>query len=186
MSATGTNPDGTTRTRLDQLPRVAALTGLGPSGGTAETEKPAEYQLDGWQTPNTMGGGCTSRSGSRKNELLLVGQAKAAGWMTPISEDGEHDTNTPNTGHANKLVFQVGMAGYQTPKLPSGGACERNTPGGELRKLEDQAEMYFRTPEMTGWKLNPAFSLWLMGYPEEWASCGARAMQSCRRSRRRS
>ncbi len=34
--------------------------------------------------------------------------------------------------------------------------------------------------------LNPAFSLWLMGYPAEWASCGARAMQSCRKSRRSS
>jgi len=30
-------------------------------------------------------------------------------------------------------------------------------------------------------QLNPAFSLWLQGYPEEWASCGARAMQSSRR-----
>jgi hypothetical protein len=26
-------------------------------------------------------------------------------------------------------------------------------------------------------QLNPKFSLWLMGYPAEWASCGARAMQ---------
>jgi len=34
--------------------------------------------------------------------------------------------------------------------------------------------------------LNPAFSLWLMGYPAEWASCGARAMQSSRKSRRSS
>ena len=29
--------------------------------------------------------------------------------------------------------------------------------------------------------LNPAFSLWLMGYPAAWASCGERAMQSCRK-----
>ena len=34
--------------------------------------------------------------------------------------------------------------------------------------------------------LNPNLSRWLMGYPAEWDSCGATAMQSCRKSRRSS
>lgn len=39
MSETGTNPDGTIRKRLDQLPRVVALTGSNLSGGPAGMEK---------------------------------------------------------------------------------------------------------------------------------------------------
>lgn len=34
-------------------------------------------------------------------------------------------------------------------------------------------------------QLNPRFSLWLMGYPAEWASCAERVMQSSRRSQRK-
>ncbi len=53
MATTSVNPDGSTRTRLDQLPRQA--------------------QLAAWPTPNIMEGGQTSRSGSRKGELLMGG-----------------------------------------------------------------------------------------------------------------
>jgi DNA (cytosine-5)-methyltransferase 1 len=36
MSETGTNPDGSTRSRLDQLPRVAGLTAIGSPAATAK------------------------------------------------------------------------------------------------------------------------------------------------------
>lgn len=39
MATTGTNPDGSTRSRLDQLPRVAGLTAI---GSPAVTEKPGQ------------------------------------------------------------------------------------------------------------------------------------------------
>lgn len=38
----------------------------------------------------------------------------------------------------------------------------------------------------SGAGLNPAFALWLMGFPIEWVWCGERAMQSSRKSRRAS
>ncbi len=39
MATEGTNPDGSARTRIDQLPRQAARTGTGPSGTPAGTGK---------------------------------------------------------------------------------------------------------------------------------------------------
>ncbi len=47
MSTTGVNPDGSERTRLDQLPRVAQLAiGSTPSGFPAGTESTAGFQLN--------------------------------------------------------------------------------------------------------------------------------------------
>ena len=83
MSETGTNPDGSERSRLDQLPRVAALTTPAQSGGPAETGKQGEF-----------------------------------------------------------------------------------------------------LPDMKGWKLNPAFSGWLMGYPQAWTEAGLRSIQKHSRSRK--
>jgi hypothetical protein len=34
------------------------------------------------------------------------------------------------------------------------------------------------TESTAAFRLNPRFSLWLMGFPVEWASCGELAMQS--------
>jgi hypothetical protein len=44
MAETGTNPDGSTRSRLDQLPRVAQLATPGPtsSGSPVATERPGQ------------------------------------------------------------------------------------------------------------------------------------------------
>ena len=77
----------------------------------------------------------------------------------------------------------LALAGWFTPKLPSGGACPRNIPGGGLRKLEDQAELFVwtgsgangtpaQTEKPAGYRLNPLFFLWLMGYPVEWHCLG--------------
>src|SRR5690606_16859902 len=93
----------------------------------------------------------------------------AAGWRTPSGSDGEGGTMD---------VLMAMREGY-TPKL----------------KLLDQAPLVGRmasgtmqsgSPALTEKRgvLNPALSLWLMGYPDEWLSCGVRAMQSSRRLRR--
>src|SRR5690606_15358037 len=88
-----------------------------------------------------------------------------AGWRTPSGSDGEGGTMD---------VLMAMREGY-TPKL----------------KLRDQAPLASGTmqsgspaPMERRGALNPALSLWLMGYPDEWLSCGVRAMQSSQSSRR--
>ena len=42
-----------------------------------------------------------------------------------------------------------------------------------------------KTAKSGSYQLNPKFSLWLMGYPIEWASCAEQVTPLCRRSRQR-
>jgi hypothetical protein len=94
MSETGVNPDGSTRTRLDQLPRVA--------------------QLAPWVTPtaNTPGG-TPEQAIARKQDIpcgkvatCLNHQAQLASWSTPRAEDAgmRH-----NRGVADTLSAQAGQ-----------------------------------------------------------------------------
>jgi len=81
------------------------------------------------------------------------------------------------------------LAGYPTARTPTGGAesAERKQELGRRRSgggdLQATAEL-FRIPCLVETKLNHRFSLWLMGYPEGWASCGERATRLCQKSQR--
>lgn len=62
MATTGVNPDGSERTRLDQLPRVAAMAG--------------------WNTPRATDG---SNGGPNQGGGALPADAALAGWPTPMA-----------------------------------------------------------------------------------------------------
>jgi hypothetical protein len=110
MAQTGTNPDGTERMRLDQLPRQAALTA--------------------W-----------------------------AGWGTPrVTGNGNHGNPSRATDRRARLEDQVHGTTLSGSPAPTGKRGQ----------------------------LNPAFSLWLMGYPTAWARCAARVMPSSRKRRLKS
>ncbi|MEI6972413.1 MAG: hypothetical protein WCL44_12960 [bacterium] len=144
-------------------------------------------RLAAWPTPQTKDSGQSQTARNGGENLAVI-----AAWATPRAEDAESAGMRHSRGVADTLTAQAGqglpLAGWQTPKLPSGGPCKRNTPGGGLRKLEDQADGAISTscPAVTGKRgvLRPGHSRWLMGYPAAWDSCGATGMQSCRKSRR--
>lgn len=104
--------------------------------------------IAGWCTPNAMDGGQTSRGGDRIGEALLAGQAQAAGWATPQTMDV--------------------MESYNLKARKTKGGCV---------SLKDQMHIVTGaqpgSPAQTGPRgvLNPQFPLWLMGYPEAWATC---------------
>jgi hypothetical protein len=111
------------------------------------------------------------------------GEFQPAGWTTPQAHDstkrGSGQSYAANGAGNACLATLAETAGCPIPRANDSGGpqpCPNRIGGPSLPR---PALLFL--PDMTGWKLNPAFSLWLMVYPEEWACCGARAMQSCRR-----
>ncbi len=116
----------------------------------------------GWPTPRvTSDGGCGS--GIRSNQSRLEDVVQLAGWATPAHRDYRHANilSYSSRGGGRKGEQLNNQVIHSGPILSSSGAKMASTG-----------------------QLNPEFSRWLMGYPAEWDSCGAMAMQSCRSSRR--
>jgi len=96
MSAAAANPDGSTRKRLDMLPRVA--------------------QLAAWPTPSTPNGGRSSPNMSatgmlngKKRQAGLEHVARLTGWATPRAEDAESAGMRHSRGVADTLTAQAGQ-----------------------------------------------------------------------------
>jgi hypothetical protein len=121
--------------------------------------------LAGWGTPKTtMGDYQTDRTGAVC--LNLSGQAKLAGWVSPQAADAKGSGINQHTASLCKQARTL-----------TGPA--RLTATGELLTGSD-------APTESGGQLNPAHSRWLQGLPAVWDDCAAMAMQSVRRSPRRS
>ncbi len=141
-------------------PRVCA--GLRSSGANR-----TEFYDRMYPTPkaNEHKGGISSKGG-----LSLGHMATHARWPTPGTQECTGGPSNPEKLKAQKHQIKLkdavseSLGGtptrqtYLTPKCPSGGGCERNTPGGGLRKLEDQVAM--KGP------LNPDWVCWLMNWPK--------------------
>jgi hypothetical protein len=134
------------------------------------------------------------------NDIVML-----AGWVTTTSRDWK-DSGTDirpradGSARMDQLPRQANLAGWPTatrtdthrgenydpmaPNMTLNMAAQRVGPA----RLTASGEMLTGSAAgmENGGQLNPKFSLWLMGYPAAWASCGERAMQSCRKSPRRS
>lgn len=122
-----------------------------------------------WAAPQATDWKGSSRQGQRHGQLSE--QTKALlGWTAPQAHDarGGSARRLENKRRRNLMdeCYRLGTPSASS-NAPTPTHEQASAAGGPFR-------------------LNPLFSLWLQGYPAEWASCAERAIASCRRSRRAS
>jgi hypothetical protein len=211
MATTGTNPDGSERTRLDQLPRVASLCGWptpqednGNNAyghkGTSYSDLPTTAQFAGWPTPQVAQGPNmsenrgTDHGGKRAHTTAQSVEGIMAGWTTPTAHDATGRSETQKEIHGKKhgcacLALDAKTCGWATPRAEDAESCGMRHSRGVADTLSAQAGQDLKSSIAGTEKpaaLNPDHSRWLMGFPVEWGCCGATAMQSSRKSPRNS
>lgn len=168
----------------------------------------------GWPTPQANKNTKNSRDPKRMKEngsqTCLADAAHLAGWPTPMA--GTKATETYNeAGNTDSGRKTVALVHWSTPTVQDSAnnagpsQFDRNTHPLNVQATlagmrhsrgvadtlsaqagQDASRSNAETARPAGFRLNPRFSLWLMGYPAAWASCGERVMQSFQKSRRRS
>ena len=151
-----------------QMAKDASATGKRPDGSKATVSLNQVATLAGWPTP-MAGSPATDTYNEAGNTDSSRKTVALAGWATPAARDWRSN-EASEEHHAARAAHSRGKPLSEQAHQVAGGvmppACRAAT-------------------EKPG-ALNPRFSLWLMGYPTEWASCGERVTRSFRKSRRRS
>jgi len=172
---------------IDGQEPICALRGSGRRtsdngcGGSASDWPTPTASMDGG--PNNRYQRPESEEGQKAGRQLQV-ECQKAGWPTPNTANADRGgfateeglRERMESGRQKNLQEVVGIAGWQTPNAMDGGQTSR---GGDRKGealLGGQVQTTGAIPgsdaatEPRG-VLNPAFPLWLMGYPEAWQTC---------------
>lgn len=152
-------------------------------------------QLTSWPTPSTRDhkGGYTGgriRNGKLSTDTLDVA-AQLTPWATPTATDPSRGTKPPRPQDTGiPLTQQVsGLSSWTTPTLDdttqrkkkyAQGGSSLSYQSSQVSGLNPQSSTA-ETESTAPSQLNPRFSLWLMGYPIEWAYSGERVTPSSRK-----
>ena len=120
---------------------------------------------------------------------LPTSGSDSGGWPTPMA--GSPARNGYNeAGNNDSSRKTVNLCPWPTPRASdaTGGVEPDGKTGRKLATICAKVgppSNGSNAPTANKGRLNPEFSRWLMGYPEGWGSCGATAMQSFQKSRRK-
>ena len=165
----------------------------GKDYGTSLINWPTPMQTDGSKRATVRenyqsgAGSDNSNVGMWRHGILPSTRDHKGGYVGGRIRNGKISTDT--------LDVTAQLVPWQTPRArgDAGGNRWKNQ---DIKNLEDQirynlmpggnpldglVEMESRAPS----QLNPRFSLWLMGYPIEWAHCAARVTPLSRKSRQK-
>lgn len=135
----------------------------------------------GWQTPSAE---MSSSGRKRSGKPNLQGEAQLVPWPTPTLDDANQGKNMRSSGLFQSLTR---VAGWATPTASETVRSDEFRKGRELNAREALGMLPKSSPatmeSIAGCPLNPRFSLWLQGFPVEWAFCGERVGRSSRKSR---
>jgi hypothetical protein len=148
-----------------------AQKGYNEAGNTDASRKTVE--LASWPTPNAGPQNDTDTAWQDRRKkckemhknngfgltLGMMTQTVLAAWSTPQSRDWK---GSPGKGVRERKGFQKSLA------------ADGMTVCGSHAQTESKGQ------------LNPAFSLWLMGYPQEWLNCAPQVTRLSRKSRQSS
>lgn len=137
----------------------------------ASAHRKSGRDCSGWPTPNQRD---TRRGCNQEQVANVADKLIMAGWPTPrtITGGAESAERKQELGRTESGGGDLQAVAKTLGPTPSGGPAPTKY-GGEFREEIKQVDKKFREWNRN-LRLNPRFSLYLQGYPIEWASCAER------------